>query len=331
MNKRTKVAIVGLVDGPEAQAGVGVAACLDAERFTRFGILGHRNESGAMRPGLVDHTLLLPPIGDPGFGVALGKVVQARGIQYFLPGSTAAARTLSQASAALSSMDAVAITPNARAWEKAREVGTRALAKEAGIRPVDLWPAPLLATDPRLVGLGSSPLLLIGDNGEYRRAGDPWEAIRARESLAKNCDTISMTACSPKEFFEVALLLDSSSNTRAACCVRVLADDNNARPWMVTSIENKILLDQAMRFARATQLSGPLRLSFTRRGHLFYLVDWQPGFPTWIEITHAEGPDIVPLSLQDEPAGTMPDCTPANLLFTQTAEDFAFTPREISK
>ncbi len=331
MINREKVAIVGLVDGPEAQAGVGVAACLDAEHFIRFGVLGHRNESGAMRPGLVDHTLLLPPVSDPGFGVALGKVVQAKGIQYFLPGSTAAASTLSQASAALNSMGAVAIVPNGRALEKARKVGTRTLAKDAGIRPVDLWPAPLLATNPLLVGLGSNPMLLIGDNGEYRRAGDAWEAIRARESLAKNCDTISMAACSPKEFFEVVLLLDSSSITRAACCVRVLADDNNARPWMVTSIENKILLDQAMRFARATQLSGPLRLNFTRRGPLFYLVDWQPGFPTWIEITHAEGPDIVPLSLQDAPAGATPDCTPANLLFTQTAEDFAFTPQGISK
>lgn len=331
MKDKTNVAIVGLADGPNAGAGVGVAACLDADRFVRFGILGHRNESGAMRSDLVDHMLLLPPVEDPGFGAALGQVVCAKGIEYFLPGSTAAARALSQASAALKSVGARAIAPSFPALDKATGTGTWSLARSAGIRAVERNPAPLSPTDPLLTLMGSTTMLLIGSNGDCRRAQDPWDAVRARESLAKHSAGVSLADCSPKEHFEVAVLLDSSSKTRAACCVRVLADDMNARPWMVSSIENKTLLDQAMRFAQATGLSGPLRLHFTRRGLLFHVVDWQPGFPSWIELTHTAGPDLVPLSLQDVPADATPDCTPANLLFTQTAEDFAFLPPEGSQ
>ncbi|MCA9002396.1 MAG: hypothetical protein KDB61_10755, partial [Planctomycetes bacterium] len=264
------------------------------------------------------------------FGLALGEALRKHGLAFFLPGSTQAAKVLSQMAPALRSMGARAIVPEWNAWNRVRGHSTEDLAQQAGILAVKTWPAPANAEHPLLLDLAATPVFLLMDHeGRYRRAFDAWEAVRARESLAKNSDKVSLAVCAPQEHFEVCLIADAAGRAKAASCVRVLASDNNARPWMVASIENATLLEQATRLASTLALQGPLHLQFTRYEGLFYLIDWQPGFPVWIEISHAAGPDLVSLSLEPDAfaTGALPPTTPANLLFSQTAEDHVLIPK----
>ncbi len=324
MTKRTKVAVIGMADGPEAVEGASVLACLDPARFERFAVLCHENESGALRPGCCDRVLLLPPLHTPGFVSALVDAIRAEGLDVLLPGSALAASLLVHAGAALE-----------RTGIHSSSLGSEGTNFDE-VQDAPLTPRRRLPTIASLASFaGPWPLLLQSSCGARRMAGDPWEALRAHEALQRAIlsrganETIDAINWAAHSSLEVALVLDEGQGLLGASAVRVLADDDRLRPWMAVTIEHEQLIRVAARAAGDLDLRGPSRYLFKLDEAGFSLADARAGFPLWIEVTRAGGPPLVELAVRaalgDELA--RPESiysTPAGVLFSQTAEDAVF-------
>jgi hypothetical protein len=334
MAERIRVAVVGLADGPEAEAGAGVLACLDPRRHERVGILGDRNESGAARPGLCDRVLLLPPIEDAEFVPALADAIRREELEVVLPGSARAAAVLAEGRKVLRRAGVDPGPLNRRALGScvgARLVATARKAAIAAARRETVPPEDLAAA---LEKQESWPLLAIGERGGRRLATDWWEAWRAYQALAAEGETVTLCDWNPEQAFEVALVQGENAEPIAAAAVRVLAGDERARPWLAVTIQNRPLVDAALCFARVAGLAGPLRFLFQRRDQTFELVDARAGFPLWVEVVHAGGPNLVELAVAlargETPEGRRDaPATPAGVLFSQTAEDHVVDPLSI--
>ncbi len=331
MGERMRVAVIGLADGPVAEAGAGVLACLDPERYERIGVLGDPNEAGAARPGVIDRALLLPPLLDVGFLPALVEAIVAEDLRVLLPGSPRAAAALARgrgllaptgvalprrhvSSTSITDLSGEGLTAAARWAGVAARERTEVSADEDSFEPFETW-----------------PIALIGAEGARRVATDAWEAIRAVESLERDATRVVACPWNPEEVFEVALSVSRARELLGMAAVRVLADDARTRPWLAVTIENRPLVVAAARFAYHNGLVGPLHFLFNKGDGPPELVDVQPGFPLWIEVVSGESQSLVDQAvlhaLAAKPAaGRARPSTPAGVLFSQTAEDFVVGP-----
>ena len=332
MAERMRVAVVGLADGPEAEAGAGVLACLDPLRYERVAILGDRNESGAARPGLCDRVLLLPPLEEAELVPALAEAAAREQLAVLLPGSARAAEVLAEGRKVLRGAGVDPGPLNPRALGSC--VGARLVAttRKAGIAAARRETVPAEDFAAALEEQERWPLLAIGERGARRLATDWWEALRAHQALAADGGTVTLCDWHPEQAFEVAVVQGENAEPLAAAAVRVLAGDERARPWLAVTIENRALLEAALSFARTAGLAGPLRFLFQRREEAFELVDARAGFPLWIEVVRAGGPNLVELAVMlargETPAGRRDSpSTPAGVLFSQTAEDHVVESR----
>ncbi|MBI4879438.1 MAG: hypothetical protein HY812_07220 [Planctomycetes bacterium] len=327
MDNRRTVAVLDLWDGPEAAAGASVLAALDCARFRRVGLVLRGREAGARRNGALDATAMLPALKDAAFLEALLEALQRAGAGVLLPGSIEAAFAVARWRTSLARAG-VAIPPAA--------CETLALLAEHGIleaccrASLPVGKLADLSREPgalRAQGL-HWPLLLLGAAGERRRAGDAWEALRGVEPLAAR-GRVCFAPFDPARLFEAALVLDERRGVLGASAVRVLADDERVRPWLAVTVENETLLAAASRLGVALGLLGPAHFLFQQEGAAFHALDAQPGFPLWIEATAAAGPHLVEIAVCQalgEEAAPAIAATPAGVLFSQTAEDFAFDP-----
>jgi hypothetical protein len=321
MASRIKVAVVSLADGPEATSGASILACLDPMRYERFAVLTHPNESGAMREGVCERVLRVPPLDDEGFVTALVDLVSTEAIDQVLPGSAAAAICLAGCADILLQADA------------ALRLGNYNPADIGKLKQVALASRQALPSEPELHAFeGPWPLLLQKADGSRRRAGDAWEAFRAHQGLMRSNPAgsravfVEAVGWSSHGAFEVALISNDRGQALAAAAVRVLADDDHLRPWMAVTVDNEPLVHAAARAALELQLAGPSQYLFRRDERGFALVDGRPGLPLWIEVTQAGGPPLVEILVGlggDEDAPTLESlpCTPSGVLFSQTAED----------
>jgi len=328
MAARKRVAVVGMADGPEADEGPGVLACLARARFERVAVLCHENESGALRPGCCERAILVPHHESSTQVSNLVEAVRAEGLDVLLPGSARVAVMLARSADTLRSAGAGLCTPQLEA---------AALDTLHGVRLAGRHPLP---GTPVLGACGGTyPVVLQSSCGARRRAGDEWEALRAHEALLRSgpagTETPSVEAINwiPHATFEVALVADGRGVAVASSAVRVLADDDRLRPWLAVTVENDGLVDAAARVALQLELQGPSRFLFLLDAHGFALVDARAGFPLWIEVTTVGGPPLVELAVRaalGEELATVDSipCTPAGVLFSQTAEDaLAPSPR----
>lgn len=329
MGERMRVAVIGLADGPVAEAGAGVLACLDPERYERIGVLGDRNEAGAVRPGVIDRALLLPPLHHVGFLPALVEAIVAEDLRVLLPGSPRAAAALARGRGLLAP---TGVALPRRHHSSITEIAGKALttaAQRAGVAARDR--DQVSADVDSFESVETWPIVLIGSNGARRIAKDAWGAIRAVESLARDAAQVVACPWNPEEVFEIALSVSRARELLGAAAVRVLADDARTRPWLAVTIENRPLVEAAARFAYHNGLVGPLHFLFNKGDGPLELVDVQPGFPLWIEVIAGEKPNLVDQAvlhaLAAKPAARRAKpWTPAGVLFSQTAEDFVVEP-----
>ncbi|MDP6539411.1 MAG: hypothetical protein QF903_08145 [Planctomycetota bacterium] len=328
MDDRRRIAVIGLADGPEAEAGASILACLDSRRHARIGVCCDANESGAMRPDVLDRSLIVPPLEDPGFAQTLAEAVAAEGLSVLLPGSARAAVALATARESLAATGVGLANLRRSALEACAAGELVRTARRAGVAAAPSW---LLPDAPALASFSEVlhwPILLIGAQGGLRQAGDAWEALRAHEALIAEGPRVRACAFDPQAVWEVALVLDPSGAAVCGAAVRVLASDDRRRPWMAVTVDDRALVRTAARFSRGAGLVGPVHLLFTREGGVACLVDARAGFPLWVEVALAGGPNPVECAVTQalgealEARADFP-CTPPGVLFSQTAEDHA--------
>jgi hypothetical protein len=326
MGERMNIAVVGLADGPEAEAGASVLACLDPKRYRRLGVMCDPNESGAMRPGVLDRSLLLPALDENAFERALGHAIESEDLRAVLPGSARAAVALAEAREGLAATG-VGLAPLERSALKACSADE--LVRTARRGGVATAPSAVLPQTPTLASFAEIvrwPVLMIGARGGLRRAGDAWEALRAQTALAEEGDAVRLCTFDTEAVWEVSLVITGSGAAVCGAAVRVLASDDRQRPWMVVTVDDRNLLRSAARLARGAGLAGPVHFLYTREAGVASLVDVRAGFPLWVEVSLAGGPNPVECALSGalgESLATRPDfpCTPPGVLFSQTAED----------
>ena len=329
MSDLQTVAVLDLRDGPEAVAGASILATLDQERYRRLGLVFDRNESGALRDGVLDALALLPKPGDMRFPGELSEALIREGARVVLPGSMIAAHALAR-SAALLERDGVA-TPfcDPALLEKLAREGVAALGRRSGLplgRFIDL---PQDGVNRAAANL-PYPVLFLGADSRRIRATDEWEAIHAWQALAPT-GRVDAVPVDPTRLFEVALVTDAEQRLLAVAAVRVLADDARARPWMAVTIDNQAVLEAARRAILALDLVGPFTLLFQWDGPTYRLLDVQPGFPLWIEVVLGGGPHLVERSIAvalGEATPVTPEFTPPGILFSQSSEDLVFDPED---
>ncbi|MBL7008899.1 MAG: hypothetical protein ISR76_07865 [Planctomycetes bacterium] len=313
---RPVVAVIGLEDGPEAGAGPGVLACLDAARWRRLGVVAGINEAGAYRPGILDEVVRLPAPGAAGFLGALLELVRSREVRCVLPGSAAAAAALAAAA------DELREAGVGLRLARPRDGQPLALAqgcRRAGVACLEFHelPAGFIPASFRL----SLPAVIVGPGGRAR-AYDEWEAQRAAERLAAAAGPLACATFDPTRVFQVAVLAEAG-RVLAAGAVRVLADDCRMRPWLALTVDSPALLDAASRLSRAAELDGPAVLHFHQRGRAFLAAGVDPGFPMWVEVCRLDGPNLVELSVRQAlgEAVAAAGVVPAGGLFSQTSDD----------
>jgi len=325
MEDRMRVAVVGLADGPEAEVGAAILACLDPTRYERFALLAEPNEAGALREGIADHRRLLPHPSDPAFVGALLEGAARDGWQALLGGSVECNRVISAASESLAHAGVAVHGSDTRHLDQLYLDPPREVVESAELSAAQR----IVVPDQPVAELFHThlcwPLLFVGAGGERRWAADSWEALRAIESLRERSSAVAYISCDPLRVFELALVMDDDGRLLGSSAVRVLANDACARPWMAVTIQPSVLAESAARLARELGVAGPLQFQFTHADGQFTLLDIQPGFPAWIEVVTRGGPNLVELSLRKVP-GHVPASpaphTPPGVLFSQTAEDY---------
>lgn len=330
MGDRLTVAVLGLADGPEADAGVSVLATLGRERHRRVGLITDPHEAGAWREGLLEAVATLPPVAATGFTAALLTALSALGASVVLPGSTKAAFALGRAAAGLLERNVGSPPLSLAILESLATEGIEPLRKQglpaARLRRDEPIPLPPRPED-------RWPMLFVAADGRRRLAVDPWDARRALAALRASGCRVSWAAVDPHRMYEVALVMNGERRAVGAAAVRVMAGDERARPWMALTVENQPLVEAAVRLTAALELEGPMHLLFVEEAGVYRALDIQPGFPVWIEVVRDEGPNLVELCVRQargeplaSPSAGIPPAAPAGILFSQTAEDIVIDP-----
>lgn len=316
---RIPVAVVGLTDGPEACAGASLLHCLPAHRFLRIGIIADAAEAGAHQPRLLDKVAHLPSPSDWSFLPAALELIDALGVVAFLPGSVPIAQQLQRYAVDLAARGSVVVA--ASGAEQLDQRFATAAAKAA------LPMVERIALDsPDQAGRQPACLsgMLHNNLGMRKKCTDAWQAQRGAEKLADRHLWIS--PWNSQHAFEAVVIPDAHGNVLASGSVRILADDDNLRPWMAVSVENPELDALLERACQQLHLDGPAHFLIQYSNSQFKIASLQAGFPMWMEITRAAGPDLVGIAL-DYALGTAPPTVdraqrlPAGILFSQSAED----------
>ncbi len=310
---RIPIAVVGLADGPEAAAGVSLLQCLPPHRFQRIGIIADATEAGAHQPRLLDKVAHLPPPADPSFLPAMLDVIAAFGVRVILPGTTAIAQDLQAYAADFALRGAVVL-----AATSAMQMNQR-LTVAAGQAALPMESMDEVAHSPEcLAGL------LQNDRGLRKKSFDSWQALRAVEKLS-DC-SVWLSPWDGQHAYEAVVIPNLASQIIASGSVRVLADDDNLRPWMAVSMESAELDALLQRACLELRLDGPAHFLLQRSHSQFKIAAVAAGFPMWMEITRAAGPDLLGIAV-DQALGEAPASLdrvqrlPAGILFSQSAED----------
>jgi hypothetical protein len=317
---RIAIAVVGLADGPEATAGTGILNCLSAHRFLRVGVIADATEAGAYQQRLLDKVALLPPPSSPTFVAAMLDCISTFDLKAIIPGSAAIAANLQIGAVEFAARGACLIQSGSAAYldqlfsDVASHGALPMLARDAIQSPEEAGAHPACFSG-----------LIQGEHGTRKKCFDTWQAIRACESIGDSAKSIS--AWDSCQVFEAVIVPDTHGKVLASATVRVLADDDNLRPWMAVSVQNDELDQLLQRISSQLCLDGPVQVLLQQVNSQFLIASVQPGLPIWIEITRAAGPDLLAIAidsaLQGESAIAFdrPQRVPAGILFSQSAED----------
>ena len=317
---RIAIAVVGLADGPEAAAGAGILNCLSAHRFLRVGVIADATEAGAYQQRLMDKIALLPPPGSTAFVAAMLDCISTFELKAIIPGTAAIAAELQIGAVEYASRGACLI-----------QTGSAAYLDKLYADVASSGALPMLARDliqnPMEVGVHPACVsgLIQGAHGGRKKCFDNWQAIRACEAMGEGSKFLS--PWDSRLAFEAVIVPDPHGKVLASATVRVLADDDNLRPWMAVSVQNDELDQLLQRISSQLCLDGPAQVLLQHVNSQFLIASVQPGLPIWIEITRAAGPDLLAIAidsaLQGESASAFdrPQRVPAGILFSQSAED----------
>jgi hypothetical protein len=316
---RIPIAVVGLTDGPEAAAGVSLLQCLPPHRFLRIGIIADATEAGAHQPRLLDKVAHLPVPSDSSFLPAMLDVVVAFGVRVIVPGTTAIAQDLQAYAADFAARGAVVLAATGAAQMDQRLMVAAAHASLPMVERVAIEQADEVAQHPFCLSG-----LLQNDRGLRKKCFDSWQALRAVEKLQAN--HIWLSPWDSQNAFEAVVIPNQAGQILASGTVRIIADDDNSRPWMAVSMESAELDALLQRACLELQLDGPAHFLLQRSHSQFKIAAVHAGFPMWMEITRAAGPDLlgvaVELALGEVPAAIdRIQRLPAGILFSQSAED----------
>ena len=314
------VAVVGVRDGPEADAGSAILACLDRKRFERVALVAGHTESGAYRRDLVDRAFRVPDPWDAAFEKSLARLK----LDVVLPGSRESVLPLARAAAALK---AKVPLPAPQRCEKIEREGTGEPCRRFGLPRVA---ERLLGYPPDPTG-AQFPATLIDGCGNRRRVADAHELVRTARGLReRGYFRIGVVHHDPASCFETCAVVGRDGVVLASASVRVLADDARERPWMTVTVDHPDLRSATARLAGALQLDGPVTASFSRIGGRFHVLDARPGLPLWIESCTLAGPNLVEV-LVDYARGaavTPKGHVAPGVVFSQTADDVLIDPAD---
>lgn len=316
---RLPIAVVGLADGPEAAAGVGLLPCLPAHRYLRVGVIADATEAGAHQPRALDKVAHLPIPYDPSFLPAMLDVITTFGIRVIVPGTIAIAQDLQAYAADFAVRGAVVLAASGAIHMDQRLMSAAAHAALPMVERVELENADAAAEQPTCLSG-----LIQNNRGLRRKCYDNWQAIRAAEKLASQ--QLWLSPWDSQHAYEAVVIPNACGQIVASGTVRVLADDDNTRPWMAVSMESQELDGLLQRTCSELHLDGPAQLLLQRSHSQFKIASVHAGLPVWMEITRAAGPDLlgiaIDLALAETPLSQdRVQRLPAGILFSQTAED----------
>ncbi len=312
-----RIGVMGLEDGPEAGAGVGMLEVLAARSVSRAGLVIGGDEAGAHREGLADVVMRTPDPASPRAPESLWTMLKKASVDLLLPGSARSGAFLDACHDAWGADGGpLRLVPS--------------LARRKAAEPLALFTALAKAS------IEVAPYLPIADYGRYWPVEFrlPCLALYADGSMTRVGDAMGVAACARRGAVacvsadlqarvEIAWIGNRVGKVVGMAAVRVLADDERGRPWAAVTCADERLTLLANAVAKVVALPGPVLLQVEHTPSASRIIGLRRAFPHWVEAAAKGGIDLISLAAKvaRKQRTTSPASVEPGILFTQTAED----------